>query len=379
MRQTALRGRRALGHVVESPRKMRRLSTTVGAPSTLELPVIDIGPYVQGRASENQKKAIQEELRFAAEKYGFLYISGHGIGRELLDDVFSNLDDFFKLPLESKREIHCHERGSTAIRGYLGMFEQGGYQVDSTDRREEAEQTQLLDAKELFTMGPDFTDAEKAAGHKDYHPEMHSPNLWPRFPTEERTKEFRHTMDTYYNSVEDLAQLFYRIISSSLGREEDFFKDKVSHGMSSLNCNRYPRRETDYAPGQMGIGEHTDYEMCTFLLQGRTATGLDIYMEETGWTRMEPKEGTFVVNFGDLLARWTNDKWRSTVHRACNPEETHRDSLAFFSCCNYSAIVDPRDFLRPGETPKYKPVVAGDHMLWRVADGNLKEDVEITT
>lgn len=331
------------------------------------IPTIDVGPWIQGKANAEQKRAIAEKVNDAASKFGFLRIKNHGIPSNLVEKVFRNLEDFFALPTNWKRKIR-HE-GECSPRGYLGMFEQGGYAVDSTDRREGAQDTKLLDAKELYTMGAWFADKEKDS--PKYDPYFFVPNKFPRFPTPEKSNGFKQVMQLYYDSVENLSQKFYQIVAKALGKPEDWFKEKVDRGMNSLNCNRYPKWNSEFAKGQMGIGEHTDYEMITMLLQDNKTAGLEIYIDGSGWTSIEPIDGTIVVNFGDLLARWTNNKWRSTVHRAKNPSDIQRISLAYFSCCNYNARVDPADFLKYGEKARYKPLIAGEHMRKRISNGNL--------
>jgi len=331
------------------------------------IPTIDIGAWTQANGDAPRKRKIAEEVNDAAARFGFLRIANHGIPNNLIDNVFKNLEDFFALSLNEKGKIR--HVGDWCPRGYLGMFEQGNYAVDATDKREDAQDVQFLDAKEVFQMGAQFEDHEKDS--PKYNDWFFMPNEFPTFPTNEKTSEFRHVMQTYWDSSDNLSQNFYQILAAGLGMPEDWFKDKVDRGMNSLNCNLYPKWRSEFQEGQMGIGEHTDYEMFTMVVQGGTSAGLEIWMEETGWIVIEPIEGTIVVNIGDLLARWTNDRWRSTVHRARNPVASHRYSLAFFSCCNYNAIVDPADFIKNGEKARYEPLLAGEHMRKRISRANL--------
>jgi len=331
------------------------------------IPTIDIGAWIQGSNDFARKRAIAEEVNDAATRYGFLRITNHGISDSLVDNTFKNLEDFFALPAEEKGKIRHF--GDYCPRGYLGMFEQGYYAVDSTDRREGAEEVKLLDAKEVFQMGQCFEEHEKAS--PKYNEWFFMPNVFPTFPTSEKTINFQQVMQSYFDSAESLCQTFYLIMATALGKPENFFEDKVDRGMNSLNCNLYPQWRGEFVEGQMGIGEHTDYEMVTMVLQGDTTAGLEIWIDGSGWTTIEPIPGTIVVNIGDLLARWTNDRWRSTVHRARNPITAHRLSLAYFSCCNYNTIVDPVDFTQSGEKVKYEPLLAGEHMRKRISRANL--------
>eukprot|EP00658_Telonema_sp_P-2_P073788 TRINITY_DN62903_c0_g1_i1.p1 TRINITY_DN62903_c0_g1~~TRINITY_DN62903_c0_g1_i1.p1 ORF type:complete len:197 (+),score=26.85 TRINITY_DN62903_c0_g1_i1:149-739(+) len=178
--------------------------------------------------------------------------------------------------------------------------------------------------------------------------------------------------DSYYDCVREFSDQMFRIFALSLNLSEHHFDQMVGDGMDSLNCLHYPPLLDQRSTQQMGIGSHTDFECFTLLAQhGQTETGgLEILRAPNDpWVRMPAVDGGYVVNIGDLLARWSNDRFKSTVHRARNPTEPghHRYSMAFFRCCNYDTTVSSLDQCSPA---MYPPVRAGEHMLKRISDAN---------
>jgi len=150
------------------------------------------------------------------------------------------------------------------------------------------------------------------------------------------------------------------------------------HATEMLRLNNYVRATggADPLPGQQRMGAHTDYGIVTALF-GDRVEGLEIVGPDGDWHGVVPEEGAFLVNLGDLLARWTNDRWRSTVHRVVPPPRgagpSRRRSAAFFHDGNYDALVECLPTcLEPGEVPKYPPVVAGEHLTAKLLSGRSR-------
>ena len=329
------------------------------------LPVINVAPFLAGERGDAARKICQQ-IRHAAATHGFFYVKGHSVPSAVTATAFATLREFFAMPDAEKNKHHVGR--NEGFRGYTKMHEQGGYGLDETDARATDPSSPLLeepeaatDAKEAFHFGQ-----ELPRSHKCYNPVLFAPNVYP-------TPKFEAALGGYQRAVREFSDDMFRIFALSLELPEQHFEAMVHEGMDSLNCLHYPPLPSSEAQGsQMGIGSHTDFECFTLLAQ-QTDTdtgGLEILQSPSQpWVRMPAIEGAFVVNIGDLLARWSNDKFKSTVHRARNPTEEghHRYSMAYFRCCNYDTTVSSLD---PVGTAKYPPVQAGKHMLDRILQAN---------
>ena len=148
-----------------------------------------------------------------------------------------------------------------------------------------------------------------------------------------------------------------------------FFEDKTDHSTDTLRVNYYERQpgEPDPVAGQQRMGAHTDYGILT-VLYADPVPGLQIVGPDGDWTDVQPEAGAFLVNLGDLLAEWTNDRWRSTLHRVVPPPRAtagpaRRRSVAFFHDGNYDTLVECLDTCRAEDNPpRYPPVKAGEHL-----------------
>ena len=147
-----------------------------------------------------------------------------------------------------------------------------------------------------------------------------------------------------------------------------FFVDKLDHSPNALRAINYPERAVAPLPGQLRAGSHTDYGTLTVLRQDSVG-GLQVLDHHDDWVPVESVPGAFVINIGDLMARWTNDRWRSTLHRVVDPPDgsgarARRQSMPFFQNANWSAeIACLPTCLGPGGAPKYQPVLAGPHLM----------------
>jgi isopenicillin N synthase-like dioxygenase len=126
-------------------------------------------------------------------------------------------------------------------------------------------------------------------------------------------------------------------------------------------------------PGQLRAGEHTDYGSLTIVAPTQAPGRLQVLTREQGWVEVDPAPGDFVVNIGDLMAQWTNDRWVSTLHRVALPEpdagpEARRLSLVFFHQPDDDALVQCiPTCLAPGESPRYEPITSGEHLRLKIA------------
>jgi isopenicillin N synthase-like dioxygenase len=220
------------------------------------------------------------------------------------------------------------------------------------------------DLFEAFNMGPDqwpegdpICEAERDR--------IFAPNLWPSRPA-----GLRSALVAYFDAVRDLAHQLTGLFELALDLDPDFFENKTDHSTDTMRVNHYERRsgDPDPLPGQVRMGAHTDYGVVT-VVYADAVPGLQIVGPDGGWHDVLPVEGAVLVNLGDLLAEWTNDRWRSTLHRVVPPDRrapgrARRRSVAFFHDGNYDALVECLPTCCSAENPpKYPPMLAGDHLM----------------
>lgn len=194
---------------------------------------------------------------------------------------------------------------------------------------------------------------------------MSGPNVWPDYP------EFKDTVASYYADILKLARRLIKLFALILDLPEDFFDQFVSTPGAMGRMIHYPPQAAN-DPEALGIGAHTDIECFTILCQG-TVPALQILNSKGEWIQAPPVPGTFVVNIGDMLARWTNDRFISTVHRVWNITGKERYSIPFFFGANYDAVITTLEScLTDGQT-KYEPVLAGDYVYKRLAASRVEK------
>lgn len=311
----------------------------------LSVPVIDLAPYFTGGAQG--KEEVARQVDEACRSIGFLVITNHGIAPSLMARVSMASREFFALPLARKRAVDRPR--DDAVRGYSAVGEEGlSYSL---------EEAAPGDLKESFSIGqtevPD-DDYHRAAG-----PHF-EPNLWPDVP------DFRAAFIEYFAAMSELSRALMRIFALALELNEDFFDDKLDKHISMFRVLSYPPQPQDPLPGQLRAGAHSDYGSLTIVLPDDE--GLQVFNKAGQWVDVPLVEGALVVNIGDLMMQWTNDRWVSTLHRVVNPPRAlsatnRRQSLVFFHQPNYDAMVECLpSCLEPGEVPRYAPVTSGDHL-----------------
>lgn len=164
--------------------------------------------------------------------------------------------------------------------------------------------------------------------------------------------------------MRDLGDRLMSLFARALGLPPGFFSGKIDQCPNALRAINYPARDDDPLPGQLRAGAHTDYGTLTILRQDAVG-GLEVQDREGDWVGVESVPDAFVINIGDLMARWTNDRWRSTLHRVVDPPDAaarraRRQSMPYFQNANWSAEIC---CLLSGEAPRYEPVLAGPHLM----------------
>jgi isopenicillin N synthase-like dioxygenase len=305
------------------------------------LPVIDISPFMKG-GSRKAREAVAAQLREACIDIGFFYLTGHGIAQEELDAEIAWGHRFFEQPLEEKMKVHK----SRATSG-LGFMNAGGVNPDrNTDK--------AADLKETFTF-----NREPMPGEPEGYRMGVGESQWPALAG------FQAFMKRQLVARIGLAQSLARAFALSLGLPEDHFDEPHRYIGCNFTFNYYPAMDPARAQKtQWGISPHTDYGSFTILSQDSLG-GLEVRNAAGGWIAVPPVKGTFVVNIGDLFARWTNDFYTSNFHRAVNynPEGRARISVPFFVYPHASVDIECLPTCQgPGNPPRYECVNAVEYV-----------------
>jgi isopenicillin N synthase-like dioxygenase len=311
-------------------------------------PVLDLAGFEAGSLGE--KQAFGADVDAICRTTGFLAVAGHGVPDATVKAAWAKAEAFFALPSELKESAKAPYAGYPY--GYLAP------ETESLARSRGV--AALPDIKESFNGGP----ARAPAGLAD--PEAlgfcFAPTIWPEAPD-----GFREAWLAYYAAMEDLAARIMRAFAVALHLPEDFFAPFLSAPVSALRALNYPALASPPKPGQIRAGAHTDYGSLTILLPEAGSRGLEILGPDGAWVEVLPRPGAFIVNIGDLMARWTNDRWRSTLHRVVIPGDgaaERRQSFAFFHQPNWDAEIVTLDArLEPNEAPKYPPVRSGPYLM----------------
>ncbi|MEM5387435.1 2-oxoglutarate and iron-dependent oxygenase domain-containing protein [Paraburkholderia phymatum] len=304
------------------------------------IPIVDLAGV---RAGDRDALArAGREIRDACTTIGFFYIVNHGVPQAVIDRAEQAARTFFAFPVETKRRAAVNHRH----RGFNALGDATMYQAKRPDY------------KEFFSIGLELPedDPDVLAGQA-----LRGPNNWPDF-----MPELQPLLYGYYEEVGACGADLLRAVAVGLGVGEHFFASRYTKRMQRTQMVYYPPQPPQSDEDQFGVAPHTDYGCITLLWQDRVG-GLQVreIANET-WIDAPPIEGSFVVNVGDLLARWTNDRFRSTLHRVINASGRERYSIATFYDPTYTSSVDPRNLGTASADSKYEPVAAGDYILGRI-------------
>ncbi|KAI6117106.1 hypothetical protein EV401DRAFT_1971540 [Pisolithus croceorrhizus] len=271
-----------------------------------------------GRASTPEERAaLARQIRDACVKVGFFYISNHGIPQEIIDAVFSAMKAYFSLPLETKMKLY-HREGAN-YRGYAPVSD-ANFSAESRG-----------DLFEGFVIGWEGLIPKEDEDKKVDDDATAIPNLWPSEPA-----VFREAFLNYYHATVGVRNALYRLFALALDLPETYFGDNFCF---------------------------------TILWQEPGIQALQVLNSDKQWINAPPITGTLVINIGDLLARWTNDVFRSTVHRVINKSGIPRYSIATFIGVDPHVEVEPLpSCVSPERPPKYGPILAGDHVRKRLKE-----------
>ncbi|KAF9468692.1 hypothetical protein BDZ94DRAFT_1153822 [Collybia nuda] len=313
--------------------------------STFEqIPVIDLS---NGTSSDPLvRRALADQIRDACINIGFFYAKNHGISDDIINGAVNAGKQFFSLPENKKTELDI--RKTPNFRGYTALLQ------------ENTDPTGNGDLHEGFDIGwePDFFDNQSLEAPTS----MYGANIWPgEWP------EFKMAVLAYYHAAVKFGKVLFPLFALALGLPDDFFADKTTKPAAIMRILHYPpQNPTSANSKQIGIGAHTDYECFTLLWQDKVG-GLQIQNADGKWIDAVPIPGTLVVNLGDQFSRWTNDVFKSTLHRAINVSGAERYSMPLFFGTDYNVKLEPiPTCISPDNPQKYEVVTAGEYVKSRL-------------
>ena len=313
---------------------------------------VDLGGWFGSDAVARAR--VVAEVDAECRRLGFLRITGHGISSELCERMLSVTSAFFDLSENEKHRYLLDDKARN--RGYASYGSEALAYSLGVDAKP--------DMFEAFNCGVEVVDYADPYYAAEQH-RMFASNVWPQQP-----EAMRPVWLEYFNACKMLSEVLMRIFAEGLGMPERYLLDRTSRAPSVMRANNYQRRDGQAEPevGQMRMGAHSDYGACTILLADRVP-GLQIVGPDGQWHDVLPEPGTLLINLGDLLAEWTNDRWRSTLHRVVPPPvgtsgPVRRRSIAYFHEADYDALVTVMPTCISADIPaKYEPVTAGDHLM----------------
>ena len=250
-----------------------------------------------------------QEISRACERIGFFMVSGHGVDPALIERARRESVAFFDLPFEEKLAIRRPE-GDLAVRGYEPV---GTEHLSATIGVETPP-----DLKESISFGPVET-FDHPSCHTEQAAPCYAPNIWPQQPS-----GLRRTIEDYIRALDLLGWHLHRLAAIAFDLPEDHFDAMLERGFSILRVLNYPEQKSAPKEGQLRAGEHSDYDNLTICLIEDKPGGLQARGPNGTWVNVPAIPGSFVVNIGDFLMRWTNDRWKSTRHRVLNPPHASR-------------------------------------------------------
>ena len=314
------------------------------------VPTIDISDTRNGNGSSSPARTeeVATALDEACRTSGFFIVTGHGVSSDLIAEVMEVSRQFFNLSSETKQKVA--PPGPHHFRGWLGLDTTS---LAATLGDDEAPP----DLCESFNVSR-FDDPEIwARAQVEGAEATFLPNVWPDEPT-----ELRPLFERYYAVMEQLCWDMLPLFARALDLPGDWFNDKVVDHTALLLINWYPPAET-VRTGQLRRGAHTDYGAFT-MVAAEQIPGLQIFVDDQ-WSDVPGVPDSFVVNLGDLMARWTNDRWVSTLHRVVIPDGADqcrdRVSVPFFFQPSYRAKIETiPTTITPDRPAKYGPVLSGE-------------------
>ncbi len=309
---------------------------------TRPLPEMDLGPYFAGEPGALE--ALAEKWRAACEGVGFMCLVNHGLPDEEVERMETEVRRFHALPDEEKLKIKVNEHQRGYVPSKATIVTHSTYEKHTR-----------LDSVECLVLATDYDadDPNVKAGKQFY-----SQNQWP-----EGMPDFRDGIERYMSQVEDICKRTLPVWATALELEPGFFEPYFEKNYTYFRLAKYPRAEF-VGEHEFGIGAHADTGFMTFLPPAKEP-GLQVLDTDGVWFWPDVHKGGIVLNIGQFLGRWTNERFRATPHRVLPPRNADRYSFACFVNTSLDSEVSCLPTCTgPGNPPKYEPESYWDFYRW---------------
>lgn len=327
---------------------------------TFTVPTVDISPYLSGGDGAG-RRTVAEQLGRACTEVGFIQIVNHGVDPAIIEGLADAVDEFFALPLDVKKR---YAETSGPNRGY---------------HPPKSDSLSMSLGIPSANMMNDFYEAFTIGSETDWYPGEQLPeanyatNVWPT-----DAPGFRPAVESYFAAAQGLSRVMLAALTDALGLASGYFDAMTDHSIDVLKMNNYalPEGEVHLCGDLTGMGAHTDFGILTILWADQVA-GLQVLDKRGRWHDVMPDDGALLINLGDAMARWTNDRWLSTVHRVNPPvvdgRIMRRRSVAFFFDGNFDAVIEPlAGCVGDGES-MYPPISIADTINAKLAGVRSKK------
>lgn len=310
-----------------------------------QIPVLDLTDYLAG--DQGALQSLAAELRHALEEVGFFYIVGHGVPEQTVQQAFDITREFHALPLVDKSEILINQMN-------LGYMPDRGQKVTTST----VSDGDKPDRGSAFFM------------IRDRAPDMdESPNQWPS-----AMPQLREVLVPYFEQMIRLGRKMLPIFARALDLNQDYFDPHFDEygALCFQRASHYPADPLE--AGQYSCGPHTDGSFLT-LLATTDVPGLEIQTADGEWIAAPLWQGSFLVNSGDMLTRWTNGRFRSTPHRVINDSGQDRYAIPFFMQPNPETTIECLTTCHDADNPpKEEPITCAAYLKWYLENNFLHYD-----
>jgi isopenicillin N synthase-like dioxygenase len=311
------------------------------------IPLIDLDPWFDG--TPDQRRTLAADVDGHLRRLGFLVVVNHRLPRAVIDGCRAQARAFFHQPEMVKAEVAL---AGEAYRGWVGPGLESNaatYGVQTAP-----------DLKETYAYGPVDVPDEAL---RTRNPRWYAPNVWPATPP-----GFRAAAEAWWRSARALHDELLDVLSLALGLPLTHLRERATAPTAQVSLNWYgPRGADEPLPDQFRIGPHTDFGLLTVLDREPGMGGLQVLDEHGDWIDAPVVPGSLIINTGDLIRRWTNDRWCSNEHRVLPPpaERPQEEliSLVFFGEPDHDALIQALPTCVSATEPaKHPPVLAHEYL-----------------